>query len=375
LLPFSLYAQGGPGSINLFSPDPVSFYLEHAYDNGSTWASERVADQGANPIQVYEPYEPNPSLNSAMTGYNDAAGEHVFFFEQTTVHLYTAYRNSGTGQWSFRDLIKASNFQGYQDFSSNLTSYYDASSGTDNVYLLSQGGHIYHFSGSNGSWQVHDVTTQTGNVPMSQGASLLAFSTTGSACCQRLFFLGSNNDLYYALWNGSSWENAVDLNTTYGVPVASEPKGPLTGYSDASGEHIYFEGTDQDIYDLTWNGTWTWTNISQCHCVPLGTGLGSYSDNVGQHVFFVNGQIYEFLYKNGVWTKYATGPTNLPCCIGPTPNPIVALPAFGDDYVFYSVGTVLYRNLSTDGINWTFWIVNPGIAITNTDRTFTGFID
>src|SRR5215472_956094 len=363
LIPQCARGQGGSGSVHVFYFDSSNGHLAQLYISNNSWNYQDVSTKA----NVY------PS--GLLSGYNDATGEHVFFVDSSG-SVGTAYWNSGNMSWAGRDPLTSSQTT-MVDTTSNLATFFESRTGFDNVYYVGTDHHIYHLAGASGTWTVNDVTAQTGNITVMPGSQIAAFADTGSACCQRVFFEGQeNNHIYFLLFNGSSWQGAVDLTSLYGNGVSAEYQSPMFGYVDSAAEHIYYigtNGTNLDVQHLYWSsGSWHQivdvtglvSDCIGCSADP-STSLAAFTDSVGTHVFFMSPghQAYgddalEFLFQSNRWFVYDTSINNGGNNGAPAngrPMSAVVVQSGTKEYVFYldTLNNHLYRNLSTNGQTWT----------------------
>ncbi|MFG2753180.1 hypothetical protein [Streptomyces xanthophaeus] len=90
------------------------------------------------------------------------------------------------------------------------------------------------------------------------------------------------------------------------IPKAS---GIPTGYAQPSHQHVNYVGTDGDLHELWWNGTWHYNNLSVSSGAvgddrPQGTVYGhAHPNGVWQHVYYkgLDNWAHELFWDGGSW--------------------------------------------------------------------------
>jgi hypothetical protein len=168
-----------------------------------------------------------------------------------------------------------------------------------------------------------------------------------------VFYEGQNNNVYELYYNGRWWGNNPSAGrclTSFGAPCPlASPKSALTGFYDGSIQHVFYVGTDDHIYELFFaNGGWNSRDLmflTGAASAFYGSALTSFFDrfSIG-HIFYVdqNQHVHELYYYNGAW--HDGFPDLTVTTSAPLPLPSTALTSFFDVYM---VAHVFY--LSSDG--------------------------
>lgn len=133
----------------------------------------------------------------------------------------------------------------------------------------------------------------------------------------------------------------------------------LTSFSDSSGKNVIFQGNDFDVHDLFCAAgsncdvaaSWSNENVTMTTATVAAGNFNnftSFSDAVGQHVFFVDGnqRLHQFLKgSSGIWGNADPGVL--------TYGGINAYSANGIERVFYETGDQhVHMVASTNGTSW-----------------------
>lgn len=228
---------------------------------------------------------PAASSASRLGGFGDSIGEHVFV-EMPNQHVYQLYYTSGS--WLGAEDLTAGTGNTLAAAGTSLTAFSDSPG--EHLAYLGTNQHIYQlfYSFATRTWGNGDLTAITGNVPAASGSSLTSFS---DSLGEHIFFVGTNQHVYqlYYSFNTRSWLGVEDLTAGTGNTLAASGSS-LTSFSDSLGEHAAYEGTNQHIYQLFYSfGTRTWGNedLTVTTGAPIaspGSGLTSFWDPAGTYI-------------------------------------------------------------------------------------------
>ena len=288
---------------HVFYAGTADQHVHHLYNNGNGWVSQDLTTQAHTATLVY-------SNNPNILSFSDSVGEHVFYFD-TADNINQLFWSSTSG-W----------------VNQNLTTLY--------------GGHTPMQASST------DGTAGT----------LAGFADNMG---EHVFYIDSQCHLNHLYWNsGSGWQNQDLTASIPGNPMATTTESGFSAFSDSAGEHLVYVNPWGHVSQLFWNATIGWTYQDLYSLIPAsqypewaGVGsLASYSDSLGEHVFFIdiNGKVDQFYYP---WA--GPGPWQFQDLTGAAPNTFYSLTAFVDhtgehvfltdkfgnvDQLFYSWGGV-----------------------------------
>jgi hypothetical protein len=243
---------------------------------------------------------------SAVAGFSDTVGEHVFYLG-TNQHVYQLDWNSTTYSWSNQDLTA---FTGgvLAASGSALTSFADSSG--EHVYYLGTNRHVYqlYFPLGGTAWVDQDLTAFTGGVLAASGSALTSFADSSG---EHVYYRGTNQHVYQLDFplGGTAWVDQ-DLTAFTGGALAASGSA-LTSFADSSGEHVYYLGTNQHVYQLDFPlGGTAWvdqdlTAFTDGALAATGSALAGYSLNSGsvsgEHVVYLgtNQHIYQLYFEEG----------------------------------------------------------------------------
>jgi hypothetical protein len=238
--------------------------------------------------------------NDALTGFSDAVGEHVYYAGARDGHIHELLLNGST--WSDRDLSAWTNTAGPGIGNHELTSFSDGHGehllyvGLDShVHQIHQQfhcGHIICFV----SWVDQDLTVAARSTTLAAVTSTSFSDANG----EHVFYAdapaatGASHIHQLVSTDGTTWADQ-DLTAFRGYPPTYYPD--MTSFSDRWGEHLFYEGADQDVHQL-YNGLISWwdqdlTQLARntapgSNPVAInGCFVGaSYADAGGEHLFY-----------------------------------------------------------------------------------------
>jgi hypothetical protein len=213
---------------------------------------------------------PNPIVLSPLTSFTDAFGDHLFFVDSNH-HLN---QSSDAHQLDFQTAsntdLGVQSWGGISGYSS-AGEFTFASTIFARVFYVSSNQHVHMLVSSNGGpFGDSDLTSRTGNLLALQYSSVTSFHDANG---EHVFYSGANQHLYQL----------------YGSWISYYICSPLLGCGQVS----YINWVNQDL-------TLAPTNA------PLVAGeLSSFSDGTGEHVFYISNDvhIHELQYANGSWSQ------------------------------------------------------------------------
>jgi hypothetical protein len=285
-------AWGGP--LTAFSDS----YGEHVFyvGNGPTldqlwWSGSETYQNLTNSSGAVKPY-PN-----AISSFSDSYGEHLYYFDDQFDQTEYELSLNSNGSWSGCGQIGVSDgdLAGLATFgdSSGEYVYYTAAA---NQWLYA----VYRTGG--------EICADTSSTPLVVNAVGVptALATYNNSSGHYVFYIGTNQHVYQLFTAQSgifgTWTTS-DLTEASDTSVVAASATALTAFSDSAGEHVFYVGTNQHVYQLYFNGTsWSNQDLSGSGTVAddeCGAKLTSFSDSYGEHVYYVgtNGHVYH-LYWN-----------------------------------------------------------------------------
>jgi len=203
----------------------------------------------------YGTFAQPPSAVAGPAAFSDATGAHAFYLG-TNQHVYQLYFSSSTHTWTNSDLT-AMTGNTLAASGSALAGFSDSFG--EHAFYLGTNQHVYqlYFSFSTDTWANYDLTAMTGNTLAASGSALAGFSDSFG---EHAFYLGTNQHVYQLYFSSSTdtWANQ-DLTAVTGDTLAASGS-KLAGFSDSSGEHAFYLGTNQQVFQLYWTSTTGWQN-------------------------------------------------------------------------------------------------------------------
>jgi hypothetical protein len=249
---------------------------------------------------------------------------------------------SGAG-WS--DITTLNGGPETESQSSVITGFSDSSG--EHVFYLGPNHHVYHlyYAFNPGKWMgAADLTTLTGAPVAASGSSLTSFSDTPG---EHLIYLGTNNHVYqlYYNFNAHAWGYGDLTSITGNVPAAAG--SALASFFDSSGEHIFFLGTNQHVYQLYFeNSANKWVAVEDLtaavggQLAASGSSLGVLSEQYGEYVIYQdsNQKLWElvYFYSDRFWQVFQISSTAYPANQGtPIVTSTVQVGSGIQDDIFY----------------------------------------
>jgi hypothetical protein len=179
---------------------------------------------------------------------------------------------------------------------STLTSFVDASGPVRHVFYEGTNGHVYElycFCNSVGAtWHWDDPTSLARGAPLAaSGSALTSFIDNG---VMHVFYLGTNANVYELYWTGGTAWHSDNPTSLAGAPAAASV-GSLTSFIDGSGIMHVFYLSGQNVHELYWNGVWHTDDATSQAGAPLnasGSALTSFVNitgkgDTGMHVMYL----------------------------------------------------------------------------------------
>ncbi len=253
------------------------------------------------------------------------AGERFVFYLASNGHLHVLWAPNG-GSWTDLDMYAESSFCPVAAAGSALPSIVD-NVGVVHVYYETTTNQIceYGINGiSSAGFTGYNKMPTSGFTQPETGSAITAFvdPTSGTNDIVHVFYEGTNGNVYEMFYNGSGAINTVysyddPTSLAGGAPIA-EFDSPLTSFDDGGVMHVFYLGTNDNIYELYWTGGSTWhqddpTSLAGGAPLPAsGSPLRSFVDISGNmHVFYVNSQNVREVYWTGGSTWHTDDPTTL----------------------------------------------------------------
>jgi hypothetical protein len=254
------------------------------------------------------------------------AGERLVFYLASNSHLHALFAPSGSG-WTDVDLNVTNPDIPIPTAGSALTTFVDYYDYV-RVYYLESTTQICELVitgiSSSGFTGAEFVPTSVSGAPAAAaGSKLTSFvdPTSGSNNIIHVFYQGTNGQVYEFYHSGPGYPPPVvtfdDPTSLAGGPVAASGSA-LTSYDDAGVMHVFYLGTNNNVYELYWVSGTTWhsddpTSLGGAPVATSGSALTSFfGDGSGvMHVFYLNGQNIHELYWNGGSAWHTDDPTSV----------------------------------------------------------------
>jgi RHS repeat-associated protein len=171
------------------------------------------------------------------------------YYEAANQHVYSIYWRSSSASWVNEDLTAATG----NTLAGSDTALSDVvlADGSTHVFYMGANQHVYQLLwSSGGGWSNQDLTTSTGNILAATGSALASLGDSNGV---HLFYEGTNQHIYQLLWNPNvGWQN-MDLTAITGNKLAVAG-GKINALRMPDGtSHVFFIGNDQHMYRLYWS--------------------------------------------------------------------------------------------------------------------------
>jgi len=175
---------------------------------------------------------------------------------------------------------------------SALTGFFDASGVFTHVFYEGTNGHLYELYGdSQQVWHFDDPTSLARGAPVAASGSALTSFIDGGV--MHVFYLGTNNNVYELYWTGGTAWHSDDPTSLAGAPAAGSV-GSLTSFVGSGVMHVFYLSS-QNVHELYWNGVWHTDDPTSLAGAPVdapGSALTSFvntsgSGDTGMHVMYL----------------------------------------------------------------------------------------
>ena len=217
-----------------------------------------------------------------------------YFYTGANEHIIQ-YHAGGTAGSTVEDVTAAAGAPLAASVSGGLTSY-SLPGDAEHVYFIGSNLHVNELVCC---WSVNDVSAAAGSpYPTSTGALTSFVDSAG----EHVFYLGANQNVYQLWYSyGSSEWFLQDLTTSSGGPLAAAGSH-LTSFADSFGEHIVYMGTNEHVYQIYYNsshGNWVDQDLTATTSgvsAASGSALSSFADNSGEHVIYIGADLHIFQF-------------------------------------------------------------------------------
>lgn len=163
-----------------------------------------------------------------------------------------------------------------------------------------------------------------------------------------LYYKGDDNLMYREWWANSTWNQAAITPT--GGWGAVRVAGNITSFTDNS--RVFFKGTDNQLYQLINNaGTWTLSVVSCC----LSPTSNVCARGTQEVVICSNTGALYYLVYSGAWSNTAIVPTGGWGSVAVKPSTFMMVPGTTDIFFATSAGKIY--NLTRSHTTWTLTLV------------------
>lgn len=243
--------------------------------------------------------------DGGITAFADSIGIHVFFYAGNDCSIAQSYQDNSTNPIYFLSFIDvgqtvcAAPGRPLAAFSDSGHNYFVFDiDGNSHVRVLSWNHNNPYLSQG---WTDTDLASLTGALPAAVPTGLAAFVNSNG---RHVYYVNSSAHVCELYWNSNNGWSKGDLTANHGnVPVASPYS--LTAFYDSVGEHVFYVGANQHLYQLYWspNGGWSNADLTANRGGPLvaiGSKLTSFADPLGEHVFYMdtNQHVNQFYWNS-----------------------------------------------------------------------------
>lgn len=291
----------GTGSIHAFYLG-TNHHVYELYGSGTTWFSDDATSQAGAPVAV---------SGSALTSIIVTPGIPYVYYLGTNFHVYELWKGSDT-TWFSNDITQLAGAPAAVSGSA-LTSFDDTGNGTTNiihVYYLGTNEDVYELYETS-AWHSDSPTALANGPAAVSGSALTSFvDHSGGGDVMHLFYLGTNHNVYELYWDGgTAWHS--DSPTSLGGAPAAASGSALTSFVDTVGAdamRVFYVGTNGDLYELYWRSAWYNYNLTSLSGAPVpasGSALTSFQDILG------GVRVYFIATNSHVYQLYGYTPTDL----------------------------------------------------------------
>ncbi len=317
-------------------------HVNELFLNGNTWTNGDVSAATGGTA---------PSSTSALTSIV-LGGSHAVYYVGTDQHVHELFWNGSA--WSNGDVSAATGAPA-ASATAGLTSF--VSGGSHAVYFVGTDQHVHELFWNGSVWTTGDLIAATGGTPATSTAGLTSIDTSPGA--HAVYYVGTDQHVYALFWNGAAWSDG-DLTAATGGTLSGSASG-LTSILIASTTYaIYYEGTDQHVYELFWNGgpAWTVGDVTAATGGALAapaSALTSFLSGGTTHAIYyigTNQHAYELFWNGVAWSNGDV--TAVTGNVSASGNGITCFTTAGGPHGLYYVGSNQHlRRLYWNGVAWT----------------------
>jgi hypothetical protein len=221
--------------------------------------------------------------------------------------------------------------------------------GTRHVFYLDSGGHVHQLYSTASGWSNVDVTALT-NAPVAESGSALTSVIDSATNYVHVYYLGTNRQIYELYGTGTAW-HSDDPSSLANAPAAGSGSALTSIIGTGSVIHVFYLDAVGNIYELYWLGGTSWHSDSPSDLAGVGPICGYANPSLTSFVDFSNshnymhvfclasGEVYEFYWTGGsAWTE--DDPRTL--AGGPSATPGSKITSFIDNSNNHSIMHVFY---------------------------------
>lgn len=260
------------------------------------------------------------SLIAASQGYTDGIQQTAYVDTQQHIQLLSSTNGQTWQQTDLTRLTAAPVANG-----TGLTSYHWDKGGKQQIAYLDASGHIHLMSsGSEGQWQVIDLT-QRASAPLSGGTTLIGYQWRQTGSQQILFLDQAQHIQELVCTDGTNW-HATDITDITSTVVPNGSALAAFIWTQTEEEQIVYVDANRHVIDLstTAAGNWQSIDLSKTYHAPLANGnvIAGYEWSVdgSMHIDYIDNRnhIQEVSDSlQGQWTlSDVTATTNSPVTNG-----------------------------------------------------------
>lgn len=248
---------------------------------GNPWSTKDLTQTTGTGLAV------GTSIVGHIYGSPPNQTEEVFYLESDN-NVHELWRWSGcTGGagfdgWHNGDVSTANGDTGVTPATgSSLAAMFDKTAGTDALFYVGSDGHLHElFFSAAKDWSNIDITANTKGPALLPGTPLTAHINS-VASSEEVFYFDSTEhvrEMWASSSSPTSWVSpAKSLNKTAGTAPVAEPGSPLItdiNTLDAL-DDVYYVGKDKHVFQLTYNGSWKYIDLTAQSGGPKVRGGGA----------------------------------------------------------------------------------------------------
>jgi len=245
----------------------------------------------------------SPASGSALTVVDHNGGAQLFYVD-TSQRIQEVSNVDVQGTW-YSTCISCAAGAPAAAAGGALTSFIDYSAYITHVFYEGANGNVYELycscESSTSVWHWDDPTSLAGAAPVATSGSALTSFIDGSV--MHVFYFGTNANVYELYWTGGTAWHWDDPTSSAGAPVAGSV-GSLTSFLDGSGFMHVFYLSGQNVHELYWTGGAAWhtddaTTQAGAPSSAPGTALTSLVNtsgmgDTGMHVMYLGTNEYVY---------------------------------------------------------------------------------